>query len=390
MSAAHRPRIRLAAIRWLASWAVVMQAILVRFAPDGLWIPGLAILAVVGAVVRTSPVSFSGRRRALAEAVVGALSLMALGAMITGLQIASQGEARRFFYAPWIALALLLFTDLEAWARLGRLGRVEALKTTRSLLFRVGLGATALVTLLAALTHESLPGETGWTLASSALGTGLFSAEVFMLVLGAIALAGEATGGTMKMMMPHAYRRSDWIVAKAQVLVLAALCFLIVVVVVAVGTASLKAGLGDVTRELEPMFGEETGTTELFESASVMRSHLQDAICAGLAALIATALLGLFLSTVFDGVVPALCAAFLLFACLAFADVVWNLPREAIQGIYTWYPGELRMLTGKLGRALNERWDGALFPEALRLSLLTGSLALLLATGVFSRRDLQV
>ena len=54
-------------------------------------------------------------------------------------------------------------------------------------------------------------------------------AEVFVLVLGAIALAGEATGGTLKMMVPHAYRRSDWILAKGLVLLAVSVCFLLVV-----------------------------------------------------------------------------------------------------------------------------------------------------------------
>jgi hypothetical protein len=45
---------------------------------------------------------------------------------------------------------------------------------------------------------------------------------------------------------------------------------------------------------------------------------------------------------------------------------------------------------GKLGRALNERWDEALFPAGLTLALLTGAVATLLGIGIFSRRDLQV
>jgi len=343
--------------------------------------------ALLGALLVTSPVALASR---LAERLVGAVSLAALGLALVGLHAATGGgPARWWWWPPWAGLLVLLLADLSAWPRLARLARVEWLKTRRSRLFQAGLVATGLVTLLAGLAHESLPGETGWTLATASLGTGQIAAEVFLLVLGATALAGEATGGTLKMLLPHAYRRSDWILAKALVLLLVAVCFAVVVAVVALGHAAWTDGLGDVTRENEPLFGEETGTIDTFVEAAVMRAHMRETVLSGLAALAATALLGLFVSALFDGVVAALCVAFLLFAGLEFADVVLSLPRETLQDIYAWYPAELRALTGKLGRALNERWDAALFPAGLYLALLLGASSVLLGIGVFSRRDLH-
>jgi hypothetical protein len=377
---------RLGALQWLAAWAVIGQAVLHRFAPDaGPWTLGL-VFATLGALFVTSPVAPARRT---AARLVGAASLAALGLALVGLH-ALAGGGTDLWGPPWIALLVLLLADRAAWSRLARLAAVEWLKTRRSRLFQAGLAATALATLLAGLAHEALPGETGWTLATAALGTGATAAQVILLVLGATALAGEATGGTMKMLLPHAYRRTDWILAKALVLLLVALCFAVVVAAVALGQAAATEGLGDVTREIEPMFGEETGTTETVQAASTMRSHLQETLLGGLAALGATALLGLFVSALFDGVVSALCVAFLLFAGLEFADVVLALPREALQDVYAWYPAEMRSLTGKLGRALSERWDAALFPEGLRLALLTGAASLLLATAGFARRDLHV
>lgn len=377
---------RLGALQGLAAWAVFGQAVIQRFAPDtSPWTLGL-VFAVLGAVFVASPFPLARR---LAARLVGATSLAALGLALVGLH-ALAGGGSAFWWPPWVVLLALLLADRTAWPRLARLAAVEWLKTRRSRLFQAGLAATALVTLLAGLAHEALPGETGWTLATASLGTGATAAQVLLLVLGATALAGEATGGTMKMLLPHAYRRTDWILAKALVLLGIALCFAVVVGGVALAHAAATEGLGDVTREIEPMFGETTGATETVQPAATMRSHLEDTLLCGLAALAATALLGLFVSALFDGVVAALCVAFLLFAGLEFADVVLALPREALQDVYAWYPAEMRALTGKLGRALSERWDTALLPEGLRLALLTGSASLLLATAGFARRDLQV
>lgn len=165
---------------------------------------------------------------------------------------------------------------------------------------------------------------------------------------------------------------------------------LVVVGSVALGQAALDEGLGDVTRELEPVFGEEEGTIETYVTADVKSDHMQEALLGLRASLAATALLGLSLSSKFDHVVAALCVAHLLFAGLKFADVVLSLPREALEGIYAWYPDELRELTGMLGRALNGRWDEALLPEGRRLALITGFLAMLLGIRIYTRRDLQV
>lgn len=377
-----RPAVRLASLQWLAAWAVVLQAALARYAPSLGPLGDALVLAACGAVFRTSPVALGVRRRW--EAAIGAASLVVLGLALRALAPAASEGPPPFFAPPWVALAVLLLADRTVWPRLARLVGVEWLKMRRSRLFQAGLVAVALVTLLAAFTHDTLPQETGWTLAGASLGAGQIAAEVFLLVLGATALAGEATGGTMKMLLPHAYRRSDWIVAKTLVLLLVAVCFAVVVAVVAVGHAAWKEGLGDVMRE--PMFGE---APEAFQTADVMSRHLTDTCLSGLAALAATALLGLFVSALFDGVVAALCVAFLLFAGLEFTNVVLSLPRETLQGIYAWYPAEIRTLTGKLGRVLNERWDQALLPEGLRLALLTGFAALLLGVGAFSHRDIQ-
>jgi hypothetical protein len=288
---------------------------------------------------------------------------------------------------PWVLLLVVLSLD-GGWGRRRRILGVEWLKTRRAFLFRAGLLVTAASALLSALAHDALPQESGWTLAAHTSGAAFFAAKVFVLVLGATALSGESTTGTLKMILPHAYRRSDWVVSKAIVLVLAALLFAAVAAATSLGHAALAKGLGDVTREAEPTFGEVTATTEVFQTAAAMRAHLVETFAASFAALVATGIVGVLLSSIFAGVVSSLCAAFLVFGILEYAELVLQLPREALQRIYAWYPGELRNLTAKLGRGLNERWDDALLPAGLELSAVTAALALVLAVTIFSRRDL--
>ncbi|MHC5010642.1 MAG: ABC transporter permease, partial [Planctomycetota bacterium] len=309
-------------VQWLVAWAVLLHAVMERFLPDASLVTWIVLPAVVGALLRTSVARAPAASPAHLVPLLGAAALATAVFVLRGVHAALAGEAAGLWLPPWILLILLLLADLPALRRILRLFGVEWMKTRRSLLFKSGLLATAAVTLLGAATYDPLPGSTGWTLVSHSLGAGMWGAEVFLLVLGAISLSGEATGGTLKMMLPHAYRRSDWILAKGLVLLLVAVLFAAVVVVAGVLHAQFTQGLGDVTRELEPMFGEERGTVELFQTGAVMQAHFMEAVVSGLAALAATALLGVLLSSLFDAVVASLCTAFLLFAGLKFADVL--------------------------------------------------------------------
>lgn len=295
------------------------------------------------------------------------------------------GERPAIWWPPWFLLGILLLLDISATRRLARLVRVETGKLLRSRLFQAGLVGTAAVTLLSALTWQAPEeGASAWTMVASVLGAGLWAAEVFLLVLGATAISGEATGGTLKMILPHAYARSDWIRAKAAVLVLAALCLTTVAAGIAVAAAAWTRGFDDVF--IPALFG---GEPEIFLTAEALSTILLEVVVAGFAALVATALVGLFLSALFDNVVASLCVAFLLFFGLKLADVVLGLPFETMELLYTWHPGEMRTVLTQLGRAFSETpWNPAYLPKAGALSLITGTSAVLLAIAVFARRDL--
>ncbi len=398
-------RVRRSHVEAWVAWAVVAWAATARFAPGATWGTELLAFLAAGAVAGVSPWRPFGPAwlaRALVSAVVVALvgMALALGTDALGAARPSPGEtphapgpaflASLHSYLPWAVLLVVLLSDLAALRRLGRLLRSEALKTRKSRLFCAGLVATALVTLFAAMTGHRGAETSGWSVASGSFAAGLWAGEVFLLVLGATALAGEATGGTLKMMLPHAYRRSDWIVAKALVLLGATLLFGLVAATVSLGHAAAVDGLGDVVQHLEPMFGEpQSAAVQVFAPASEMASHAVEAVLAGLGALAVTSLVGLAISAVFDSVVAALSTAFLVFAGLRFADVLLRLPRDVLQGIYTGYPDRLLELQDKIGRALSERWDPALLGAGLATALVTGAALLLLATRVFARRDIH-
>ena len=91
---------------------------------------------------------------------------------------------------------------------------------------------------------------------------------------GATSITGELSQGTLKMILPHAYRRSDWVAAKAIVLVLCAAAFSLVLAVGALGTTQLVHGLDDVTRTIPAGFGEAEDITD--------RARTESGTCGGL------------------------------------------------------------------------------------------------------------
>ena len=113
------------------------------------------------------------------------------------------------------------------------------------------------------------------------------------------------------------------------------------------------------------------------------------AALASAGSLVASAMLGLLLSCVFHTLVPALSASFLVFAALKAGKMFLGLAPADLENIYAQYPDAMRELTEHFGRALNERWNDRLLPDGLYLSMLTGTLALLVAMRLFGRRDLH-
>ncbi len=376
-----------------AAAAVLLWAAMERFAPGAAPIDRIVALAVAGALLCASPVRIREGRLPWRAALLGAVAVPpAVLLLRLGLRALAGGSAPgpALSVLPFaLLLALLVTIDARSMARLARLVRVEAFKTRRSTLLRVGLVAAALLTLLSGLLRERLTDASGWSVMAGTIGTGFWTAQVFLLVLGATALAGEASAGTLKMMLPHAYRRGDWVAAKAVVLALAALAFTIVVAGLGAAHAAATEGLGDVVQTIEPLFPTDPVSHEVFAPAARMEAVMLTRVLLGLAALLATGMLGLFCSALFESVTASLCFAFLLFGGVEFADVFLGLSQDVMQRLYTWYPDRAGLLVEKLGRALNVAWDDALLRAGLSAAAAATGLLLLFAVRAFARRDVH-
>jgi len=120
-----------------------------------------------------------------------------------------------------------------------------------------------------------------------------------------------------------------------------------------------------------------------------MWEHLGASAGVAFASLVATAWLGLAISCLFDGIVPALSTGFLLFLGFKSAGTLFGAGPDVMAKIYAWYPGEMLTRLEKLGKGLGERWNETYLPRALRLSAMVCAGSLLVSLGIFSRRDLQ-
>ena len=369
---------------------VLVHALVREWHADGGW-PAAALL---GAALGAVPILASAWRQAtgIRDALVaGALGASAALLLLPLLDVV---QARDVCSPLVLHAGLLLLLGTVALARGGGLGRigtligVEWMKLRTGRLLRAGLAVAAVATLLGAWTHTTVENESGWTQAAHCMGVGFWTAEILVLVLGATSVAGEISQGTLKMVLPHAYRRTEWIAAKAIVLVIACLLFVVVVTVVGVGATALDPGLGDVTRVAAAGFGEED-EIQVFQTAAEMRGYLQETTLASGLSLVASSLIGLLLSCVFGSLVPALSASFLVFAALKAGEMFLGLSPDTLAHLYAHYPDELRELTESFGRALNVRWDPALASRATYLSLMTAATAVLLSMRWFERRDLH-
>jgi ABC-type transport system involved in multi-copper enzyme maturation permease subunit len=376
---------------WLLAGAILVHAWVREFLPEGggleaalLGFAAGALSALPGAWRRPKGLQ-QAARAGLLLAVVACALLPARDAAASALSLANPLYLHGGLL---LVLAVAALASSGTARRMTTLVGVEWMKLRKGRLLRTGLFVAALATLLSALTHTPVENESGWTQAARCTGVGFWTAEILVLVLGATAIAGEVSQGTLKMVLPHAYRRSEWIGAKAIVLVFAAVLFVVVVTAVGVGYTALDPGLGDVTRIAPAGFGEED-EIQVFQTADVMRSYLLEATLASGMSLLASAMLGLLLSCVFGSLVPALSASFLVFAGLKAGEMFLGLSPETLAHLYASHPDDLRELTESFGRALNERWKPELGSRAAYLSVITAASALLLSMRLFKRRDLH-
>jgi ABC-type transport system involved in multi-copper enzyme maturation permease subunit len=374
---------------WILAGAAVAHALVREFDPEGGFLRA-AWIGLAGGALPLLPGVWR-RPQGIQQALLGGLvlalasvALMPFFDLLAGLlPVRSPLQSDTWILALLGVWALCIGGSA---ARVRTLIGVEWMKLRRGRLLRVGLLVAGLATLLSALTHTPIENESGWTQAAGCLGVGFWTAEILLLVLGATAVAGEVSQGTLKMVLPHAYLRSEWIAAKAALLLIATLLFVLVVTATGLVATALDEGLGDVTRIAAAGFGEED-EVQVFQTAAVMRGYLQETILASGMSLLASGMIGLLLSCLFASLVPALSASFLVFAALKAGEMFLGLSPESLAHLYAHYPDELRQLTENFGRALNERWNETLVERATDLALITSAASLLLSMRLFARRD---
>lgn len=371
---------------WGALLAVALHAFVRTHAAGAETLDVFLWYAAAGAVLQPGTRFLPRRGRRLLAPLLGALLVGALAPAAFGLDALGAALGGLWWAdGPLLALGLLLALLRGGGAgRLGVLARVEGLKLRRGVGVLGSLLVALALTLFVGMGHDPAPGETGWTTAERSLKAGLLAAEALLLVLGAAAIAAEAAQGTLKMVLPHAYRRGEWVAAKALVLGALALAFAALLGATAYLYADWAHGLGDVVKPPDELFGMDE---RVHRTAETMRGHYLAALGAGAAALVASALTGLFVSCLFVGVVPSLSAAFLAFATVHLGQTLLGFGAELEQRLFAEYPQRMLKAMGNIGKGLDEAWDPALLSTGLGLCAALSALALLSGMRLFARRD---
>ena len=297
--------------------------------------------------------------------------------------------------APWpllgialAALALPLLLPPATGRRVWTLMRLEMARLWRGRVFLWGLFLVAALPPLVGWLRATPADASAWSLWAHLTGAALWVASLLVLVLGATSIASEISQGTMKMALPFAFRRSDWVLGKALALAVASLMLVSVALVSAGVTAHATMGFGDVVKTLPAGFGQEA-TTEVFQSAREMGGHVRDVCVLALLGGVATGWMGLGLSACFSSTLAPLCLAFLLFVAMRFGDALLGLSRDVMAWLYPSYPGWMRDVLGSLGRGFNDSWHAAHLDQGVFWAVATATLSLLAALVVFEWRELR-
>jgi ABC-type transport system involved in multi-copper enzyme maturation permease subunit len=156
-------------------------------------------------------------------------------------------------------------------------------------------------------------GVNGFYVLSASGRAGLMLAAILLLTFSAVQISGEATGGTLRLLLTRPISRTDLLIGRAATLFLA--CILLVAIVAVTGwTAGLvTGGYGDI---LDAEYGTVDYTTGQLTRVSLL------VLAAAPLALFAVACFGLFLSVLVDSAATAVTLAVLLGMVGFFLDVV--------------------------------------------------------------------
>jgi ABC-2 type transport system permease protein len=227
---------------------------------------------------------------------------------------------------------------------------------------------------------EALDGGVNGYYALAASGrAGLLLAALLLLTFSAVQVSGEATGGTLRLLLTRPLSRTDLLVGRAATLLLT--CFLLVAVVAITGWTAglLTGGYGDV---LDAEYGTVDYTAGQLTKVSLV------VLLAAPFALFAVACFGLFLSVLCDSSATAVTIAVLL-GLVGFSLDLVLIGEASALNFLSWVDRPVNVLRSlALGHSdfgVRLDWAGPAFavPIGAALVFLTG------AGIIFRRRDVH-
>lgn len=229
---------------------------------------------------------------------------------------------------------------------------VEIYKLTRQRLFYLALvlvGLTVLGSVYAdrIFTSGKEPAA-GFTILARALLNGFKIGAIWLVIFGSLSVAGEMTGGTIKMSLSKPYRRSEWLIAKMVVLLALVLLTVLVIELLGLVVVGQSYGFTDVT---DPVIKDY-----LHLAKGIMGRYLLYSFVLVIIPLVSIALFGLFISTLMREVGSAVALAILLYLALDYLVLGFfdKLAPYCFNYYLDWYLSTCRDLSqgvlGEIGR----------------------------------------
>lgn len=222
-------------------------------------------------------------------------------------------------------------------------------------------------------------GVNGFYVLASSGRAGLILAAILLLTFSAVGISGEATGGTLRLLLIRPISRTDLIIGRAATLLLTSIVLVLVVAITGWIAGLLAGGYGDV---LDAQYG-----TIDYSAGQLTKVSLVVLAVAPLV-LFAVACFGLFLSVLCDSAATAVTSAVLLGLILFSLDLIMIGPASALNFL-SWVgrpAGVLESLAlGHSDFGLRLSW---VLP-AVAVPLGTASLFLIAAGIIFRRRDIH-
>jgi ABC-2 type transport system permease protein len=247
----------------------------------------------------------------------------------------------------------------------------------------IGLAVVAILArALVGIEPDTLSNFNGYFVSMAAAKTGFIVASFLVLIFASTSLAGEATHGTLKLVLVRPVSRTSFLLAKIVML----LAF-VLTLTVAIGATGWLLGLGKGYGDLV----EQDLMGNAYTSAISETLGWRPLIAVGLAlpSLIATAALGLLVSTLTDSASTAATTAFLVYLPLTAAAEVF-LTNEQQLYLFTHHITRAVDRASELALAQSVRWDVSIVTAGLIVPLVTAALLFAAALLVFRRRNIAL